>query len=95
MLSLQIPVCVAVQAEIASFIVQASTLSCNYIGRTKSKLLLDKTILVNLLIVNKNKKPKNQYMGRDISILPLTKVHTQEKILIPVGIAMIIVAAVK
>lgn len=63
--------------------------------RTKSNLQFDKTILVRPLIVNKNKNLKNQYIEIPQLILLLNKVETHEKILIPVGTAMIIVAAVK
>ena len=45
--------------------------------------------------MNKNKKPKNQYIGILIENEDLYKVLTHEKTLILVGIAITIVAAVK
>lgn len=45
--------------------------------------------------VNKKIKPRDHIKGKFIGVLDPIKVANQEKILIPVGIAIIIVAAVK
>ena len=55
----------------------------------------DKTIPVNPPIVNKIIKPIDQSMGVSIHINELFIVAIQLNTLIPVGIAMIIVAEVK
>jgi len=56
---------------------------------------LDKTIPVNPPKVNKNIKPLANNMGVVKTILPPNIVAIQLNILIPVGTAIIIVAAVK
>jgi hypothetical protein len=56
---------------------------------------LDKTTPVKPPIVNKTKKPPTQYIGVFNLILPPHKVAIQLKIFMPVGTAIIIVAAVK
>jgi hypothetical protein len=60
-----------------------------------SSLELARITPVNPPIVNKNTKPKDQSMGVSYFKLVPCIVDSQEKILIPVGIAIIIVAAVK
>ena len=50
---------------------------------------------VNPPIVNKNTNPKAKYIGVTNLILPPYNVPNQLNILIPVGTAIIIVAAVK
>ena len=60
-----------------------------------SRDLFDKTMPVNPPVVKRNKKPKTQTkIGFQIKTLPNNEA-IQEKILIPVGTAIIIVAAVK
>jgi acetone carboxylase gamma subunit len=60
-----------------------------------SKELFDKTMPVTPPTVNKNKNPKDQRrIGFQFVFLP-NKDANQEKILIPVGTAIIIVADVK
>jgi hypothetical protein len=66
-------------------------LSCNAI----SKLALDNITPVNPPIVNNAKKPIAKINGVVNLKLPQYKVANQEKILIPVGTAITIVAAVK
>jgi hypothetical protein len=63
--------------------------------KTISNPALDRTIPVNPPRVNKIKKPKVNIKGTLIRKTPPHKVAIQLKILIPVGTAMIIVAAVK
>jgi hypothetical protein len=60
-----------------------------------SILELDKTIPVNPPTVNKNTKPKDHSMGVSKITNDFLIVVIHLKILIPVGIAIIIVAAVK
>jgi hypothetical protein len=60
-----------------------------------SKPAFDKTTPVNPPIVNKTKNPPTQYIGVFNLILPPHNVAIQLKIFIPVGTAIIIVAAVK
>ena len=55
----------------------------------------DNTIPVNPPIVNKKRKPKTQRVGALYEIWVPWRVASHLKILIPVGTAMIIVAAVK
>jgi hypothetical protein len=66
-------------------------LSCN----TTSKPALDKIIPVKPPQVNKKMKPTAKSIGTFKVIEPPHIVANQEKILIPVGTAIIIVAAVK
>jgi hypothetical protein len=65
--------------------------SCNAISIPE----LDKTIPVKPPNVNKKIKPLANNMGVFNTIVPPNIVATQLKILIPVGTAIIIVAAVK
>jgi hypothetical protein len=65
--------------------------SCN----TISKPALANITPVTPPIVNKNKNPIANNIGVANVIVPPTIVVNQEKILIPVGTAIIIVAAVK
>jgi hypothetical protein len=60
-----------------------------------SKEALDNTTPVNPPIVNKAKNPNTNNNGVLYLKLPPYKVANQEKILIPVGTAITIVAAVK
>ena len=63
--------------------------------RDTSKAQLARTTPVRPPTVNKKMKPKTQIIGGDIEMGVPCNVANQEKILIPVGIAIIIVAAVK
>jgi hypothetical protein len=65
--------------------------SCNI----TSKLPLANITPVNPPTVNKNKKPMAHNNGTSKFNLPPHNVATHEKIFIPVGTAIIIVAAVK
>lgn len=56
---------------------------------------LDKTTPVNPPIVNKNTNPIDQYMGASSDMFDLFIVAIHLNTLTPVGIAIIIVAAVK
>jgi hypothetical protein len=56
---------------------------------------LDSITPVNPPIVNKNRKPNANSIGVLNVIRPAHRVASHEKILIPVGTAIIIVAAVK
>lgn len=60
-----------------------------------SKEELARTIPVKPPIVNKKIKPKAQSMGGSHLIVPPCRVASQLKTLMPVGIAMIMVADVK
>ena len=60
-----------------------------------SRALLARTTPVSPPTVNKNKKPKTQSILEELGIGEPCNLASQEKILIPVGIAMIIVADVK
>lgn len=60
-----------------------------------SRLALDKTTPVTPPIVKRATNPRANNRGAVTVIDPAYKVASQEKILIPVGTAMIIVAAVK
>jgi len=60
-----------------------------------SKPALDNTTPVTPPTVNNTKKPTTQYIGVLILIVPPHIVANQLKILIPVGTAIIMVAAVK
>lgn len=66
-------------------------MSCKLI----SKELFAKTMPVRPPIVNKNKKPKTHSRGVSSKDGVPCKVASHEKILMPVGTAMIIVAEVK
>lgn len=66
-------------------------MSCREISRA----LFASTTPVNPPTVNRNKKPNTQSIGVASGIGDPYKVESQEKTLIPVGIAMIIVAEVK
>lgn len=66
-------------------------MSCN----VTSKALLAKTMPVRPPTVNKNTKPMAQSIGESNLSAPPHKVAIQLKILMPVGTAIIIVAAVK
>jgi len=63
--------------------------------RAISKELLASTIPVNPPTVNKNRKPRTHNIGLSGLAGVPCRVASQEKILIPVGTAMIIVAEVK
>jgi hypothetical protein len=60
-----------------------------------SRDALAKIIPVRPPMVNRKMKPRANNIGVANRILPPKRVANQEKILIPVGTAMIIVAAVK
>jgi len=60
-----------------------------------SSELLAKTIPVRPPTVNKKRNPKTQSMGASSAAGVPCRVASQEKILIPVGTAIIIVAEVK
>ena len=66
-------------------------LSCNAISNPP----FDSNIPVNPPIVNRNINPNAKYIGVTNLILPPYNVPNQLNILIPVGTAIIIVAAVK
>lgn len=66
-------------------------MSCNAISIPE----LDKIIPVNPPNVNRNMKPLAKSIGVFMTIFPPNIVATQLKIFIPVGTAMIMVAAVK
>jgi len=63
--------------------------------RAISKELLASTIPVNPPTVNRNRKPSTHNIGLSGLAGVPCRVASQEKILIPVGTAMIIVAEVK
>jgi hypothetical protein len=63
--------------------------------KTKSKPLLDKITPVTPPTVNNTKNPKINNIGTENSITPPTIVANQLNIFTPVGIAIIIVVAVK
>lgn len=66
-------------------------MSCNAISSPP----FDSTIPVNPPIVNRNMNPSAKYIGVTNRILPPYSVPNQLNIFIPVGTAIIIVAAVK